>query len=212
MLRPVELAACSIGRPGAVVVDDCETNGETARVVVLGDSLRSEVVDDVRGVVVVGDVLRAVVVGAVDPEPLALVVVERAATLVVVGAVVVELRRAVVLVSDPTVVLGSASGAVVVGMGKPWAAAGDGEGTSASTARTAMTNPTTTAPRCRSPTLGMVRRLPHRWWRGQDQVVRPPMVRRWSGVASRGQVPPATRIGISVPVWEPPPSIRASTV
>lgn len=103
MLRPVELAVCSRERLDVVVLLG-------GREVTVDESSPSAVVA-VRASVVLGAILSVEVEGeAVDPEPLLLVVVERARTLVEVeGAAVVELALGVVVVGISTVVLDSTS-------------------------------------------------------------------------------------------------------
>lgn len=103
VLRPVELAVCSRGRLDVVVLLG-------GREVTVDESSPSAVVA-VRASVVLGAILRVEVEGeTVDPEPLLLVVVERARTLVEVeGAAVVELALGVVVVGISTVVLDSTS-------------------------------------------------------------------------------------------------------
>ena len=51
-----------------------------------------------------------------------------------------------------------------------------------------------------TPTSGIVGGGAYRWWKGHDHVVRPPTVRRSSGVPSRGQHPPLRRSACRVPV------------
>lgn len=165
VLRPVEAAACFRGGLDVevVVLGGREMLGNRlSRSVLEGESSTSAVVA-VRAVVVVGEDRRGAVVEDGELAPRALVVVGTGPVLVVVaGATVVEAPLSVVVVMMASVVLERLAVVVVDGMGVPCARAGVVEGTNATNKSMAVTMPTTTTARCRSPTLGMVGGLPQR--------------------------------------------------
>ena len=154
VLKPVELAACSSGRVGDVVLSGDEVSGaDRSPSVVVGRWSRPAVVA-VLTRVVLGMTFRAVVDG--EAEAFGAVVVGRGRALVVGDAAVVELGGEVVLGDGATVVEG------VDGRVMSWPAAGTAE--SAPSGRTnPIITPTTNAARCRSPTKGMVGGRSYLW-------------------------------------------------